>query len=195
MISPEDANNSRGGNRFDVPGGGVLYAATVPEGAFAETVSRLRPTASMRKLAQEQQGQYMAPGAVPADWRSRRQLVSFEINSPLPFIDVDAPESHTFLSSELADELEGFDISNLDASDIQGKNRLVTRRIAQYIYTATDDRDNHLYSGIRYKSRLGPWECWAIFEGNEIANTKAQSIARHDDALLAVARILDLTIH
>lgn len=35
------------GNRFDVPGAGILYTATTPEGAFAESLARFRPKASL----------------------------------------------------------------------------------------------------------------------------------------------------
>jgi len=41
-----DASSSSG-NRFDVPGAGTLYASTSPAGAFAETLSRFRPRASL----------------------------------------------------------------------------------------------------------------------------------------------------
>ncbi|WP_415079137.1 RES domain-containing protein [Microbacterium sp.] len=67
-ISPTDAQNRAGGNRFDVPGGGVLYAATHPDGAFAETLARFRPTAAIRALPREADEHFMEVGAVPADW-------------------------------------------------------------------------------------------------------------------------------
>lgn len=37
-ISPVDATLPKAGNRFDVPGGGVLYAATKAEACYAETL-------------------------------------------------------------------------------------------------------------------------------------------------------------
>ncbi|MGI8887526.1 MAG: RES domain-containing protein [Nocardioidaceae bacterium] len=39
-ISPTDAELPKAGNRFDVPGGGVLYAATTRAGCFVETLAR-----------------------------------------------------------------------------------------------------------------------------------------------------------
>lgn len=91
-IDPVDATIKRAGNRFDIPGGGVLYAASTPNGAFAETLARYRPTARMRNLPFDRNEHLMAVGAIPADWRTRRQLVEFELNDPLPFLDVDAPD-------------------------------------------------------------------------------------------------------
>lgn len=82
-IDPIDATLPRSGNRFDVPGGGVLYAATTQEGAFAETLARYRPTATMRALRVHEDEHLMAAGAVPADWRDRRQLVRFALEDPL----------------------------------------------------------------------------------------------------------------
>ena len=47
QLNPVDAMNERAGNRFDIPGAGVLYGATTPEGGFAETLAGFRPKASM----------------------------------------------------------------------------------------------------------------------------------------------------
>ncbi|WP_203585882.1 RES family NAD+ phosphorylase [Subtercola lobariae] len=84
-ITPIDAARQSAGNRFDVPGGGVLYAASSPSGAFAETLARFRPTTRMRSLPIERDEHLMAVGGVPADWRTRRQLVSLRLRDPLPF--------------------------------------------------------------------------------------------------------------
>lgn len=81
-IQPEDAA-SPGGNRFDVPGGEVLYTATDARGAFAETVSRFRPTAAMLALPPEEDEHLMAVGSIPADWRNRRLLVRLKVIEPL----------------------------------------------------------------------------------------------------------------
>ena len=47
LLNPVDVMNDRAGNRFDIPGAGVLYGATTPEGGFAETLAGLRPRSSM----------------------------------------------------------------------------------------------------------------------------------------------------
>ncbi len=49
--------------------------------------------------------------------------------------------------------------------------------------------------GLRYTSRLGDYECWAIFEGVAIIDRVDNAIAKDDARLLAVARAFDLTIH
>jgi hypothetical protein len=46
-INAVDTVLDRSGNRFDVAGAGVLYAATDQEGAHAETLAAFRPSASL----------------------------------------------------------------------------------------------------------------------------------------------------
>lgn len=43
QIDPVDALSLNAGNRFDVVGGGVLYASTLLEGCYREVLARLRP--------------------------------------------------------------------------------------------------------------------------------------------------------
>lgn len=52
--SPSDAALARAGNRFDVPGVGVVYLATELEGCFAETLAcfRLSTSAVIRNAAE-----------------------------------------------------------------------------------------------------------------------------------------------
>jgi hypothetical protein len=194
-IQAEDAATPTGGNRFDVPGGEVLYTATDPRGAFAETISRFRPTASMLALPPEEDEHLMAVGSIPADWRNRRLLVRLELVEPLPFLDVERTETHTFLTAQLAPTLEALDIPNLDIATVRGPNRFVTRAIAEWAYAAKDDDDNFLYSGLRYESRLGPHECWALFSGTRIAVIEEMAISKTHTDLLAVARDYGLTVH
>jgi len=54
QITVEDAAQARAGNRFDVLGGGVLYLSTTAQGCYAETLARLRPTATMRALLKDE---------------------------------------------------------------------------------------------------------------------------------------------
>lgn len=194
-IDPEDAATERGGNRFDVPSGAVLYAASEPAGAFGETLARFRPTAEMRLLPPEEDEHLMAVGAIPADWRTRRQIAQFSLEDPLPFLNVDAPSSHSFLTSEMASHLVGLSIDHLDVAAVRGSNRMLTRAIAAWAYVASDDEGRPLYSGLRYESRLGPYECWAIFDGVAIVNSRLDAIAKGHPALVAVAREFDLSIH
>lgn len=195
-ISPEDAANPRGGNRFDVPGGGVLYAATEPSGAFAETLARFRPTAEVRKRVSREAGEHhMEVGAVPAEWRTRRVLTRFSLDDPLPFIDVDTPATHTYLTDAMARELEALGVRNLDVATVRGNSRFLTREIAKWAFIATDEDGEYCYSGLRYGSRLGNFECWAIFAGTLIGDSDALSIQKTDSSLLATARSFGLSIH
>jgi len=194
-ISPTDAQNSAGGNRLDVPGGGVLYAASTAEGAYAETLARFRPTAAMRALPRESDEHFMEVGAVPADWRTRRELVRFALEDPLPFIDVDAPATHAFLTQEVPGNLAALGYDTLDVAAVRGRDRFLTRFVAGWAFAQTDSEGRFLYSGIRYGSRLGDYECWAIFQGAQIVNEQPSAIDRDDRHLALVARDFDLTIH
>lgn len=79
QINPVDAMNERAGNRFDVPGAGVLYGATAPEGGYAETLAGFRPRASViasfSEVGREQDR--VGPGEVPSVWMSTRRLRAF----------------------------------------------------------------------------------------------------------------------
>lgn len=140
-IRPEDAVHRKAGNRYDVAGGGVLYAATQLMACFAETLA--------------------------------------------------------FLSDELAPQLValGYD-ENLDLSLLRNADRRLSRAISLWAYAAEDSEGQFRYGGIRYTSRLGEeWENWAIFDGVDYFETSRRPIHEKDPDLLAVARILGLTIH
>lgn len=194
-INPTDAQNRAGGNRFDVPGGAVLYAATRAEGAFAETLARFRPTAAIRALPREADEHFMEAGAVPADWRTRRQIVQFSLEDPLPFIDVDHPASHAFLVAAIPTQLAALGYDTLDVASLRGKDRFLTRYIAEWLFGQVDEDGRFLYSGIRYGSRLGDYECWALFQGVSIVREDTVAIDRTDARLLRVARDFDLSVH
>lgn len=194
-LSAEDAVSPHGGNRFDVPGAGVLYAATDPQGCFTETLARYRPTAATRAIRAEPGEHLMEVGSVAADWRVRRSLVEFGLEDPLPFLDVDAPETHTYLTEEMAEEFVALGVENIDVAIARGSNRLITRSIASWAFGAVDGSGERRFSGLRYTSRLGDYECWAIFQGVAIIDRVDNAIANDDARLLAVARAFDLTIH
>lgn len=165
QITVEDAAQPRAGNRFDVLGSGVLYLGTTPQACYAETLARLRPTTTMRALLKDEDPQFMVCGAVPRDWRTRRLQVAVTVAESLPFVDVAHPRTHEYLTTALAEQLSNFGIGQLDVSDVRGRNRLLTRAIASWVYAATDAEGSPEYSGIRYLSRLGEHECWAVFDG------------------------------
>ncbi|RIR81952.1 RES domain-containing protein [Mycobacteroides abscessus] len=193
-IAPEDALQSKG-NRFDVLGGGIIYFGTTVRGCFAETVSRYRPTATMRKLVNSAGDQgFVVCGGVPKDWRDQRTIVEARLIDPLPFIDIDHPQTHEYLTEAIADELSGLGVSTLDVGNIRGHNRLITRAASSWAYWA-NDANGMKYSGIRYMSRVIPdEECWAVFEGTDINEESRRSIAINDPDLAELADMWGLRI-
>lgn len=173
----------------------MLYAATEPDGAYAETVARYRPSAKMRVLDMEGDGHLMNVGSVPTEWRLNRVLAKLSLTGALPFLDVEATTTHTWLSEKMSVPLAAAGISNLDVSHVRGPDRLLTRSIAALAYVTLDDNGDPAFSGIRYMSRLGNHECWAIFDGTAVQLEDRIAVGKNDDALLRVARDFGLTIH
>lgn len=64
-IRPEDDVDPKAGHRWDVVGGGILYAGSSPRIAYVETLGVLRPSPGV-SLPEADEG-FMLPGAVPAD--------------------------------------------------------------------------------------------------------------------------------
>ena len=169
-INAVDAMNERAGNRFDVPGAGVLYGATAAAGGYAETLAGFRPRASMVEALTQvtpEPGRVLS-GQVPASWLTTRRLRSFDVIGSLPFVDLESPATHTHLTEKAAPVLLRQGLENLDIPAVRGPSRLLTRAIASWIYSQTDEHGYALYAGIRYVSRLGDFECWAIFDGTPV---------------------------
>ncbi|EPR75856.1 hypothetical protein ADILRU_1816 [Leifsonia rubra CMS 76R] len=95
----------------------------------------------------------------------------------------------------MASTLDALGIANLDIATVRGPNRLLTRAIAEWAYSAKDDNDEFLYSGLRYESRLGPHECWALFSGTPIDLIEELTISKERTDLQVVARRYGLTVH
>lgn len=174
-ISVEDAAQRRAGNRFDVLGGGVLYLGSTALSCYLETLARLRPTAKMRTLLAEEDPEFMVCGSVPRDWRSRRLQLTVTLPGSLPFLDVEDPRTHEYLTAAMAPPLAALGVPQLDVSDVRGRDRTLTRAIASWAYAARDV-DGPLYSGIRYLSRHGEHECWAVFDGTPLTETARTTI-------------------
>jgi hypothetical protein len=192
-INPVDAALDRAGNRFDVPGAGVLYAASTVTGALAETLAGFRPSARLRaRLAAI--GGKGSPATVPAEWRASRRLRSLSASGSLPFVDVEHPRTHTFLTEHAYDVLLQRELSTLDVAVVRGPSRLLTRGLAAWLYAQADTHGDLQYGGIRYASRLGDFECWAIFDGTHVSMTREASIDPDDHNVLEIGRAFDITI-
>lgn len=195
-IRPEDAMLPNSGNRFDVSGAGVLYAASEPAACFGETLARFRPSPKVVEAVGEVDGNFMVCGGVPADWRYNRVLAPVRYLGTLPFVDVEHPQTHAYMSRELASYFHQLGYSEpIDVSDIRGRNRTLTRLIAAFVYAATDAVGEPMYAGIRYMSRLDSgWECWALFDPETVEVGAGEAIAIEDVTLQATARAFNLTI-
>lgn len=191
-----DAANDRAGNRFDVPGASVLYAATGPAGAFAETLAGYRPRASMIRSLSEvgTVAGRPRPGEIAMEWLHSRRLRSFTTVSALPFVDVESPATHTSLTAAAPDVLVRQGAENLDVSYVRGPSRRLTRAIATWLYSRTDARGDPLYAGIRYMSRLGDFECWAIFDGTAVELLSSSAIHPADAKLASTLSLFGMSI-
>lgn len=195
-ISPEDNELRNAGNRYDVPGGGVLYGAVSEATCFAETVARFRPSPKMREILKEHcddDGRFMVCGGIPQAWRLGRRVFTLRIQDALAFVDVEAAETLTYLEHALSGTLVALDYGdNLDLADIRNSDRRLSRAIATHFYAAQDVLGTPQYSGIRYKSRLDDRECWAVFEGCEMWIEDEKPIELDNPYLVALARRWDL---
>lgn len=194
QINAADAALTRSGNRFDVAGGGVLYFGSDEAGCFAETLARFRPTAAMRAIIAEEDPGFVVCGGVPQDWRTRRLMIEAETIDPLLFVDVEHPDTHEFLTSAMAPQLDALGVSVLDVATLRGPNRAVTRAISTWTYAATDSNGAPEYSGLRYVSRLGDHECWAVFDGTELQVRSRVGLELGNAALQEVAEDFGLRV-
>ena len=191
-IDPVDAVMPRAGNRFDVPGGGVLYCCTQLEGCYRETLARLRPSVLASGLDEDSDNHYMRAGCVAASWRDSRRVFTISLENAAPFIDVEAQPTRSHLDEVLGSRLS----DHLDISDVRGRDRILTRTIAEWAYGQLDQDGMGMYSGIRYMSRLGDYECWAVFDGAPIAEAgPPASIELSDPELNRVAHDFHLTLN
>jgi len=78
---------------------------------------------------------------------------------------------------------------------MRGRNRLVTRPVPRWAYVQRNEDGTPRYSGIRYESKLGGWECWAIFDGTPLMQAEETGVSHDDPELVRVAAMYKLTIH
>lgn len=197
---PNEASGATA-NRFDPINMdfGVLYFGSTLQACFAETLARLRPSPAMLALVEEdwKANDFMAVGAVAADWRQRRTAVHVSLSADAIFVDVDSPVTHQFLRKELADELIALGVEDIDVGTVRGKDRRLTRALSEWTYRQQGD-EGPIYSGLRYESRLGSqWECWAVFddEAIDVVATEARSITLDMPELVEIAELFELQLH
>jgi len=171
------------GNRFDDPSGRwgrgpsdryqVIYGASDPVTAFAEVISRFRP--SLRTLAaidreitdaDEEPIEQIERQQVIIDqqWQTKRRIGKTILDPTLRFVDIAAAETIAYMRYSLARQAKMLGLDEVDLSIVTGPNRQLTQEASRHIYELQDDEGNPRYAGIRYISRLGAnWECWALF--------------------------------
>lgn len=201
-VDRADDANPRGGNRYDSYSGnyGTLYFATDLNVCYCETLARLRPNPNLAGLVRDEweSSHKMGPGSLPADWRHTRVESRVLPVSPLPFADVANAETIATFNADrsLMAGLARFDVIEIDLGNLAGKDRRVTRYIAEFLADARDGENLPKYSGIRYLSRLGEgFECWGLFEGTQFELVERRSIEKNSTELLHVAGLYGLTIH
>ena len=192
-IDAVGAANIEQGGRFDVVGGGVLYCATTKTGAYKEVLADFRPSAKTYRIAEGES--LMAHGSMPRSWRDARALAEFSLGDPLPFVDIESDSTLTHLTKAMADRLDELDVRALDVSVVRGPNRMLTRAIANWVYTRVDEEGVPLYGGIRYLSRFQSQECWAVFNGSVIGTVRTEPILLSDTDLTNVSREFGITLH
>ncbi|HVF04418.1 MAG TPA: RES domain-containing protein [Frankiaceae bacterium] len=190
---PADATSPRCGKRFDSSTGDydVLYFGTTLEACFGETLARLRPSIDVIALVREEWEQrgFMAVGAVPADWRTRRTAVA------VTFGDVEHPDTHTFLRRELALGLSALGYRDLDVGVLRGSDRRVTQLVSEWVYRRVDGSGAQRYAGIRYLSRVcSDWECWAVLGDVELVPLELKPITLDVPELQRVAKQFELQV-
>ncbi len=88
-------------------------------------------------------------------------------------------------------------VLTIDLSSVTSMNRVLTRAIASQIYAEQDPTSGEpLYAGIHYISKLGHFDCWALFGDRFVVDEQFRGpIEQTDSELLKVANSWGLTIH
>jgi len=118
--------------------------------------------------------------------------VKVALRQPYAFLDIASPRSHATLTRVLAQPLSALGVDNLDTNVVSGRDRRITRLIAAW--ALEPDVDGLELAGVRYISRLGEWECWAVREDALIEITETHPVTRDIPELQHVATQWDLTV-
>lgn len=211
------------GNRFDDPGQELgipqeerfraISCATERIGTYMESLGRFRrslPYADRVDAGSQDTGESVSEslrgtfdpadpsrGLVPAVWRLKRQIGHTRLDPGLRFVDIAAMSTLSHLREAMAEDIVALGLRDLDLSVVTGPQRILTQRIARYVYEQVDSDGMPRFAGIRYLSRFGDeQECWAIFDTRMVTRGTVieQSILPGDADLRAVAGAFGLTI-
>jgi len=209
------------GNRFDDPRSHlpeeerfrVLYCATERRAAFAETLTRVRPSlnvlaematiddddsfASVVSHTSDPDNSYR--GLIRAVWRHQRVVGHTIVNPDLMFADLTTLQTSAHLREALATQALAHGATDIDQSLFMEPRRGFTQEVAHYIYELQNEDGTPRFAGIRYISRLDiRFECWAVF-ADRMEHVRGmpslpETIFPDDPDLLEVASIFRLTI-
>jgi hypothetical protein len=121
-----------------------------------------------------------------------------QIERPLPFADLANTDTLAELNthSDLMAGLALFGVDEIDLGELAGKDRRVTRYIAESLAAMRDEQNLPRFSGVRYLSRLGEGlECWGLFEGTVFDVVERRAIERNSPELIRVATRYGITVH
>jgi hypothetical protein len=198
---PGDLVSTTAGNRFDSDTGsfGILYFGSNLEVCFGETLARFRP--SPRLLAELELHDewrelgFMEIGSVPFEWRQRRSAARVVLPTDARFLDVESARTHAHLRRELAVGISALGYDDLDVAMIRGRDRRVSRLIADWAFRQSNELGELVYSGIRYLSRVNSdWECWAVFHDIDLEEVETIPITLEMPELQKVANLFELAV-
>jgi hypothetical protein len=219
-----DRRDCAGWGRFDIPGGRTAYLAESRECAYAEVLAYYRrrigdrdslsKDAAFLELTDDALAAlieaewatrgHVAPGHLPAGWRTSRTIYRIELPSSGWWVVLEHPDSIASAEAALGAELEAEGIDALDVAVLRGSNRAVTVLLADWVRQSLLD-DGSAPHGISYQSRHatgGAWAYWLPSGRPATATavskariTRASPIAANDPDLRAVAERFRVTVH
>lgn len=183
-------------SRFDSPDARyvVRYFASSREGAFGETLDRVRPKASALRALRRGRPDVKVDMQTKLDqWRKGHRLARVKAPQAVRFLDVEDQRTRLVLEEVLDPAGELLGEGGLDVPAVRGTDRPLTQAISAWAYRQ-EARGRPRFGGIRYLSRLnGEWECFAIFDRVRLEATAEEAIARNDPAFVSVVKRYGLT--
>lgn len=189
--------------RWDVPGHRTIYAADTRAGAYHEvlaTYSQRRAEENREDLSEYVDGvegdgwdevtqewrerSFMEPFTVSQGWRDERRIYELTLPANGYFVDMSAPETLATVATAMESSLTVLGVDVVDLSLATSLRRDVTTAIAEWVHGLVLD-DGGLAHGIRYASRHGHGNCWAVWlrevdSGEPLAKEPTKRISTSD---------------
>lgn len=183
-------------HRFDDPKREyrTIYCADKRVTCLKEVLADLRPNKKRIQDFEEIFGslteELPKPGFVSMLWRKDHVLVQAAIvisNGSIIYIEDKSVQKH--IETDLAYFLKLHNITKLNKSVLQGKNRDITRKISRFFFEGDG-------AGIQFHSRLDENICAVLFEGKAFLKAASEPISmiKDDPDLLEVCKEYSLTL-